>query len=173
MLICHFGKIFSVMGNAKRSCMQVAALAFFTLIVTSFRYGIPTKTFVGLEEMCSSYDGKKDCYTDPSKPKYKWYRLSKLTFRGDSVFLEQSPVAIYKKDTLHSASDGGFYYYKGTYEEKADSIVINLRFHRCDYCPQPVGPIKPNYRAKFLTAKKTDNGFIIDGYLFKEAQVQE
>jgi hypothetical protein len=48
----------------------------------------PKGTFIGGVPMT-------DCCS-PGKPQYKWYHLSELTFKGDSVYLEQSPIAIYK-----------------------------------------------------------------------------
>lgn len=74
-------------------------------------------------------------YGDPAKPKYKWYHLSELTIKGDSVFLEQSPVAIFNKDTIFSASDGGFYYYAGTVQLFKGQTVADLTLTTCDYCP--------------------------------------
>lgn len=72
-------------------------------------------------------------YSDPAKPQYKWFHLSELTFKGDSVFLEQSPVAIFMKDTIFSASDGGFYSYHGTLETFKGKTVALLTLADCDY----------------------------------------
>lgn len=126
--------------------------------------------YVGLEEMWCEINskGKKECYQDPSYPKHKWFRLSQLTFNGDSVFLYQSPIALYKKDTVFSASDGGFYNYKGTYNIEKGIMFINLDLDHCDYCPTPVGQINPVYRAKKIRAILNGNDLLIDGYLFKE-----
>ena len=74
-------------------------------------------------------------YSDSTKPHYKWYHLSQLTFKVDSVYLEQSPIAIYKKDTVFSASDGGFYYYAGTIEKYKGQTIANMTLTSCDYCP--------------------------------------
>src|SRR5215467_5035147 len=71
--------------------------------------------YVGLVNMTS---------VDPSRPKYKWFRLTHFTVSGDSVWVKQNPVAIYKKDTVWSSSDGGFYYYRGTYSQQGDSILF-------------------------------------------------
>ena len=82
-------------------------------------------------------------YGDLAKPQYKWYHLSELTFKGDSVFLEQSPVAIFKKDTIFSASDGGFYSYRGTLETYKAKIIASLALANCDYCPFQVVRFTP------------------------------
>lgn len=86
----------------------------------------PKGAFVGLEEMKG--------YAGSAKTNYKWYHLSRITFKGDSVFLEQSPVAIYRRDTIFSASDGGFYSYAGTLKEYKGKTVADLVLISCDYC---------------------------------------
>jgi len=114
------------------------------LILTIFISFILTKTFgqlkpkgifIGLIPM-------KD-YGDPAKPQYKWYHLSELTFKGDSVFLEQSPIAISNKDTIFSASDGGFYSYRGTLEIYKGKSVASLILTNCDYCPMQMVRFTP------------------------------
>lgn len=95
----------------------------------------PKGTFIGLMPI-------KD-YGDPAKPKYKWYHLSQMTFHGDSVFLEQSPVAIFKNDTIFSASDGGFYSYRGTIKTYKGKTVASLILSNCDYCPMQVVGFTP------------------------------
>ncbi|HUC82269.1 MAG TPA: hypothetical protein VMR70_15295 [Flavisolibacter sp.] len=92
-------------------------------------------TFIGLEQMKG--------YGDPAKPNYKWYHLSHLTFKGDSVFLGQSPVAIYKRDTIFSASDGGFYSYSGTLQKYKGKTIASLTLVKCDYCPMQMVRFTP------------------------------
>lgn len=98
------------------------------LLVIAFGQLMPEGSYVGLEKI-------KD-YSGSENPKHVWYHLSILTIKGDSVFLEQSPVAIYKNDTIFSASDGGFYSYKGKVIRYGGKIVADLKFESCDYCPQ-------------------------------------
>ena len=105
------------------------------LLTTSSGQLKPKGTFIGLERMAG--------YNDPAKPRYKWYHLSELTFRGDSVFLEQSPVSIYKSDTSFSASDGGFYSYSGTLENYKGKTVASLTLISCDYCPMQMVRFTP------------------------------
>lgn len=87
-------------------------------------------TFAGLEEIRELNQRK-----DTEHPNHKWYHLSVLTFKGDSVFLKQSPVSVYKTDTIFSASDGGFYYYAGKLRSSQGKIVADLDLTSCDYCP--------------------------------------
>ncbi|MCO5239285.1 MAG: hypothetical protein M9904_04460 [Chitinophagaceae bacterium] len=109
---------------------------FISFILTqAFGQFKPKGTFVGLIPMQG--------YGDPAKPRYKWYHLSELTFKGDSVFLEQSPVAIFKKDTIFSASDGGFYSYRGTLETYKGKTVASLTLTNCDYCPMQMVRFTP------------------------------
>ena len=96
-------------------------------LTLSFGQFKPKGIFIGLVPMKS--------YIDTAKPLYKWYYLSELTFKGDSVYLEQSPIAIYKKDTIFSTSDGGFYYYVGTIKIYKGQTFADLTLISCDYCP--------------------------------------
>ena len=149
--------------------------------ITALTYGQSSLdgTYIGVEEKCYvGKDGKKDCYNDPSRPKWKWYNLSKMKIKGDSVFLDQSPIAIYKKDTTFSASDGGFYYYSGKLR-KVDTVVnIQLTELYCDYCgvqmkKLPDGTTQLVRRTKEWTAKVTGKGIVINGYLFRRAIMNE
>ncbi|SHM73154.1 hypothetical protein [Chitinophaga sp. CF418] len=136
--------------------------------------------YTGLEEMCSTDStGKKDCYNDPSSPERKWYHLGNLLVKGDSVFLDQSPVSIgSKKDTLWSASDGGFYYYSGILVRNDTGVVFNLKELFCDYCGTdvkigPDGTTEPIQRTKQLVGRITDKGLVIDGYLYARTTMDE
>lgn len=135
--------------------------------------------YVGLEEMCyMDSTGKKDCYGDPAKPKWKWYHLGYLKIKGDSVFLDQNPISIYKKDTSFSASDGAFYYYSGTFQKSDTTVLFNLKELFCDYCGVPVktntdGTQEVIKRTKQLKGRSTDKGFIIDGFLYARTTIEE
>ena len=135
--------------------------------------------YVGLEEMCyTDSTGKKDCYGDPANPKWKWFHLGYMKIKGDSVFLDQNPISIYKKDTSFSASDGAFFYYKGTLEKSDTTILINLKELFCDYCGIPV-KVKPDgtqeviKRTKQFKGRLIDKGIIIDGYLYARTAEKE
>ncbi len=68
---------------------------------------------------------------------------SGLIFKGDSVFLEQSPVAIYKRDTIFSASDGGFYSYAQELQKYKGKTIASLTLVKCDYCPMQIVRFTP------------------------------
>jgi hypothetical protein len=131
--------------------MKKTILTFLTAFYLTLSFGqFKTQgSFIGLEPMKN--------YSDPSKPNYKWYHLSVLTFQGDSVFLEQSPVAIYKKDTVFSASDGGFYYYVGTIEKYQGKTISDMTLKSCDYCPNQFIKFIPPKLVKDLDTTQATN----------------
>jgi hypothetical protein len=138
-----------------------------------FRTPLPLQNsyFVGLEEKCwVNEKGKKECYTDPANPQRKWYNYSEVRLKGDSVFVDQMSVAIYKKDTAWSASDGGFYYWTGTWQQDGSSILLDLTELYCDYCPRRVGAQK---RTKLWYGRITDQGILINGQLFRASILNE
>ena len=112
--------------------MQKFGLVIFLLFSLAFSYGQFHGTFVGLGK--TNYD--IDTPRDPDYPKYINYHLCHLTFKGDSVSLEESPISIYKKDTMYSASDGGFYSYVGKVRYIDGSAYLDLKLKTCDYCPR-------------------------------------
>ena len=121
------------------------------------------KTLIGYEPM------KSGIYKD--KPQYRWYYKTKLTFKKDSVYIEKSPISIYKSDTLYSASDGGFYQYKGIWGDK-DKFEINVVETGCDYCPEALekrgdGNYRKVVRTKNYKGNKTSNGLNLNGIEFK------
>lgn len=129
--------------------------------------------YAGLEEMCWISDGKKECFSDPFHPNYKWYHLTYISIKGDSASAGQSPIAIYKRDTGWSASDGGFYSYRGTITRQGSKGEIKLNLTKCDYCGLeaarenlnafPDFPWTKNYSYKVVA-----KGLYINGYLFKK-----
>ena len=146
----------------------------FNVMLTCGQSGL-NGTYIGLEEMCTlDSHGQKECYNDPSKPKYKWYHLTTLKIEGDSAFLEQSPIAIFNKDTLYSGSDGGYYYYSGAIKRTTETIItISLTETSCDYCGELMkelsdGTFIREYRTKQYLAKIDSNGLLINSYLFKK-----
>ena len=102
-----------------------------------FGQKIPEGIYKGFEKICFSSTAKEHCinYVKSDK-KTKWYHLNLLKIKGDSVFLDQLPLSVRKIDTIYSASDGGFYFWKGTYSFKNDILVIDLTEICCDYCAE-------------------------------------
>lgn len=160
--------------------MMKLLLIFFIPCFASLAYGQSSLDgfYIGLEEMCYvDENGKKECYSDPADPKRKWYRLSKMKIKGDSVFVDQSPIAIYKKDTIFSASDGGFYYYRGTIKQSDSLLSISLVEFYCDYCgveviTLPDGTREIKKRTKKWTARLAAEDLVVNGYLFRRMKEQ-
>jgi hypothetical protein len=135
--------------------------------------------YIGLEEICwTDSSGGKTCWTDSEHLNYKWYYRSKLKIKGDSAFLDQSPISVSFGDTLTGVSDPGFYYYKGTYSIKDSLLNINLTETYCDYCGElseinPDGSKTRIFRTKQYEGKMTPNGIIIQNYLYKQSAGDE
>lgn len=142
--------------------------------ISSFAQSNFDHVYVGTEKICWQRTKKDSCdNSDSFNPKWKWYRLNFLKIKGDSVFLDQSPISIYKQDTSYSASDGGFFYYHGELIRLTDSTFsIKLTEISCDYCGKPVekqkdGTFKRIYRVKTYLCKLNSDGFWANGILYK------
>jgi hypothetical protein len=122
--------------------------------------------YIGYIEKCT-YDsvGTKHCYSDPTKPEYKWFNKYIIKIQGDSVNARSSSICIYKNDTLYSASDGRFYNYTGTIKVIKDSVIIKLVETSCDYCPVIV-----NKGGAITTRKIEFKGFLREKSLILEEQ---
>ncbi|MDE1193268.1 MAG: hypothetical protein PW786_14160 [Arachidicoccus sp.] len=107
-------------------------------------------------------------------PTHEWFRKTYIIFKKDSVFIEESPIIIEnEKDTFSSASDGGFYYYKGTKIENNGKVEINTILTSCDYCiPMYMrlkdGTLKAAKNEKHFSAIRIENGLNINGNIFKK-----
>lgn len=130
--------------------------------------------YVGLLEICwTDKDGVKECFLDPGRPKWKWYHYTVIKFSKDSVFVEQTPVMILKKDTLFSSSDGGFYFYTGSFSKKGTILLIDLVETYCDYCGVLTELKEDGTRAVVQRRKKIEAIFkskklSIDGQTFRK-----
>lgn len=147
-----------------------------TLCTLSVTYGQKNLNgiYKGLEEMCVTDSlGKKDCFSDPTRPEWKWYHLNHLRINGDSVFLYQSPISKFKQQISYSESDGGFYYYSGTIKTLSDStIFIDLTELHCDYCAtqvriQPDGTYKEEKRKIQIIGKLENDLILTDNVIYK------
>ena len=110
---------------------------------------------------------------DEGRPENIWYYETFIKFKNDSVFIDQSPISVNKNDTLYSASDGGFYYFKGSKAENLNQIKIFTKEIACDYCPSEMkrnseGIFEKVDREKNYEAQKASNGLIINSQIFKK-----
>ncbi len=116
-----------------------------------------------------SYSGLEDMhYVSHARHNVlKWYHLTYLTIKDNSVMVSQAPVAINKHDTIWSASDGAFYYYEGTVTIKGEQITMNLRMTNCDYCGIPEDSARrEQFFHRIWSGKMMDNGITIDGSFY-------
>ena len=110
-----------------------------------------------------------------SNPEMVWFYETLIKFKNDSVFIDQNPISVNKKDTLYSSSDGGFYYFKGTQTENLGKIKILTKEIACDYCPTALkknseGNFEKISREKNFEAEKISNGLQIQNQIFKKAK---
>ncbi len=128
--------------------------------------------YAGLEKICWEISNNGECYNDDNeKPGWKWYHLNRLKITGDSCFLDQSPVSIYRKDTSFSASDGGFLYFSGKIVRADSAITLYLEELFCDYAghfqkKQTDGTYKRIKRTKQYNGTLTDSGIVINNFLY-------
>ncbi len=59
-----------------------------------------------------------------------------LLLKGDSAFLYKEPYYVKNGDTICSASDGGYYFYRGKIieDKKRRTQYLHLTLVNCDYC---------------------------------------
>lgn len=170
------------MLNRKHYYLKKSPLPKTVLVVISVLYLIGCKappdyngTYIGFEEIYIT-DGQsiKHRYLDENKPESKWYHQSTLIIKGNSAWLEQSPISIIAADTLFSASEGGFYSYSGKIVRQNDNkISIDFLETHCDYCPQLAeknadGTYQAIASKKHYDAILSEQGLTIDGNFFKK-----
>lgn len=85
---------------------------------------IPDGEYIGLEKMES---------LSPENKAVHWYHQNDLIIKGNAVTLCKSPLTINKGVTEYSASDGGFYSYRGTVVSKNSKIYLRLLLFESDY----------------------------------------
>lgn len=143
----------------------ISTIILFLLPFYSFSQNTFNGVYEGLEKLCWDSTKENPCInTIEEDSAEKWYRLCLLKIKGDSAYMDQSPISIKGNDTSYSASDGGFYYYWGTVTKKGDSIIINLEQKFCDYCGIKQNGIVP---VKKLIVTKVGKNIIANGILYR------
>ena len=106
--------------------MKIAVIVFLALLTTTVLSQPSIKgSYVAYQKMNKQLSGDSQ---------EVWYSKNSITFKNNAVFFEQSPVSIKNGDASYSASDGGFYYYKGSLKPKGSKFFAHLKFISCDYC---------------------------------------
>ena len=134
------------------------------------------KIYIGFKKLNGDFNEKTKKYSsyDENNPNDIWYNKYKLKIIGDSVFVDRSAIFKRGKETFSSASDGGFYFYKGIVHKENNKKIIELEEYDCDYCPKLVvkeGEIPP--KPKILIGEITKNGIKIENILFKDIEYSE
>ncbi len=126
--------------------------------------------YVGFEPIMIFEDqnGKKT-NIDNENPEKKWFYKNTLKIKNDSIYLDRITINVIGNDTLHSSSDGGFYYYKGIRIEINNQTRIELTEISCDYCPETISKSGKKINRK-LNGKITENGIEINDIKFKETK---
>jgi hypothetical protein len=110
----------------------------------------------------------------------KWYHLNTAYVRNDTMFLYKRPIVIHRKDTVYSASDGGFYYYFGRINKLDTPLSVQLSKNNCDYCAvrfkmdTSTGFSYPIIDTVEYIIRKTSNGFSFNGvqYTLKRKKLE-
>ena len=130
-------------------------------------YGQSNKdgSYVGLEDMH---------YVSREKHSmFKWYHLTHVTIKDDSVWVYQNPVAIHKHDTIWSSSDGAFYYYEGMVTIKERQIAMNLSMTNCDYCAIPEDSVRAKkILHRIWSGQMMDDGIMIDSSFYSRSNYE-
>lgn len=123
-------------------------------------------TYVGMESMgTSNNDVTPDDTTD------QWYHENTLTIRGDSAFLQEAPIVIKDGQKSYSASDGGFYEYKGIISQHGDSTIANFLMTNHDYVALPYHLVRLSDSASTLSFdEQVKRGMLIpDSSVFNQS----
>ncbi len=107
--------------------------------------------YEGMERMCWKNENGKTEYYDPPR---RWYHYNHLTIKNDSVYLYRCPVILHRRDTLHSASDGAFYYHYGRILRTDTGDVVDFYLKKCDYCA--IKKVKDPVTGKLLPVQSHD-----------------
>lgn len=100
----------------------------------------------------------------------KWYHLTRLTIKDDTVWVEQDPITIHKRDTIWSSSDGGFYYFEGGITTNGSQITMHLKMTNCDYCGVPIDSVyHEQWSHPTWSGQMTNNGMLINGSLYSRS----
>ncbi len=106
--------------------------------------------FVGMEPMPG--------YHDPLTPKDRWFHQNTLTIKGRDATLSKSPVSYNNGRKSYSASDGGFYTYRGAVNFSGGQWQLVLLLIGSDYVARPIDkdgkPIPPKPQRFTITRMK-------------------
>lgn len=129
---------------------------------SAYGQSISNGSYVGLEDY--HYSSREHHHN------FKWYHLTRLTIKDDSVWVEQDPIAIYKKDTMWSSSDGAFYYFEGRITTEGNQITMNLKMTNCDYSGVPIdSAYRKRWSNRIWNGQMTTGGLVVNGTYFRRS----
>lgn len=147
--------------------MAIISALIFSLCALDNAYGqsVRNGTYVGLEDNhYSSHEKHKN---------FKWYHMTRLTIRDDSVWVTQDPIAIHKQDTIWSSSDGAFYYFKGRITTNGNQITLHLEMTHCDYCGIPTdSAYREQWSRRIWSGQTTNDGMLINGSFYRRSDLE-
>lgn len=111
----------------------------------------------------------------PYDPKAKWFHENTLTIDGDKAVLQKNPRWRKNGKTWKSASDGGFYTYRGTIKQiDASHWTLTLSLTDSDYAAVEVDKNHKPIEQKpvdFPVTRMKDGALLIDHLTYRISKV--
>jgi hypothetical protein len=121
-----------------------------------------------------SYVGlKAENYADPEEPNAQWFHENRLLIRSDEAILDKVPVIVSHGKKQYSASDGGFFTYRGRFSKKDGQIFVALRLCQSDYVLFPADKYDQYIEVKTHRVTITNNGLEFDGVKYAPAKLHK
>jgi len=109
-----------------------------------------TGYYIGKERLEMSVDYGSD---KGIKKERKWFHLNHILIENDTIYIYKEPVRLIKGDTIHSASDGAFFYYYGIMHYEGGNPTAEIKLTNCDYCAWPIANDTINSNIRFYKVK--------------------
>ena len=144
-------------------CFTIATATVIALLYSSPLANTPQRlvqdgTYVGLHE---------ETYVDPDDPKAKWFHENRLLIRNDDAILDKVPVIVSHGKKGYSASDGGFFTYRGRFSRKDGQIFVALRLCQSIYVLFPADKHDQYTEIKTYPVKIVSGRVEFDGVTYK------
>ena len=149
--------------------MKLLWILFVLSYASGFAQEKPQGIYAGLEKKYKgdSIERGRDTY---SPKKYQWFDLTYIAFRGDSVFVEQMPVFVYRGDTIYSASEDGLVSYSGILSNDGTKLTAKLTLNDCDTCTMQMLNFTP---ARGASEDAGNLDIITDGDFRRKKDIRE
>jgi hypothetical protein len=114
-----------------------------------------------------------ETYVDPEDPSAKWFHENRLLIRKDDAILDKVPVVVGRGKKGYSASDGGFFTYRGRFSKKDGQIFVALRLCQSDYVIFPADKHDQYTEIKTFPVKVISGRLEFDGATYKPAKLKK